>query len=130
MHLVATDHQRASTTGDQRGRDLGYPTANMSIAGLHQPKFGVYAVLVDVLTGPHRGSYRGAASLGLRPQFDGETPNLETYVFDFTGDLYGEQISVGLVDYLRPEARFDSLEALIGQMDADCVKARAILEDI
>ena len=116
--------------GDQRGRDLGYPTANMSIAGLHQPKFGVYAVLVDVLTGPHRGSYRGAASLGLRPQFDGETPNLETYVFDFTGDLYGEQISVGLVDYLRPEARFDSLEAMIGQMDADCVKARAILEDI
>ncbi|WP_375174837.1 bifunctional riboflavin kinase/FAD synthetase [Pseudooceanicola sp.] len=114
--------------GDQRGRDLGYPTANMSIAGLHQPKFGVYAVLIDVLTGPHRGSYRGAASLGLRPQFDGETPNLETFIFDFTGDLYGEVISVGLVDYLRPEAKFDSLDALIAQMDADCAQARTILE--
>ncbi|WP_136636979.1 bifunctional riboflavin kinase/FAD synthetase [Pseudooceanicola onchidii] len=114
--------------GDQRGRDLGYPTANMSITGLHQPKFGVYAVLVDVLTGPHKGSYHGAASLGVRPQFDGETPNIETYVFDFKGDLYGETLSVALVDYLRPEARFDSLDALVAQMDADCAKARTILE--
>lgn len=114
--------------GDQRGRDLGYPTANMSIAGLHQPKFGVYAVMVDVLTGTHKGSYRGAASLGLRPQFDGETPNLETYIFDFKGDLYGETLSVALVDYLRPEARFDSLEGLIEQMNADCAQARTILE--
>jgi riboflavin kinase/FMN adenylyltransferase len=114
--------------GDQRGRDLGYPTANMSIAGLHQPKFGVYAVLVDVLTGPHRGTYHGAASLGIRPQFDGETPNLETFLFDFKGDLYGEEISVALVDYLRPEAKFDSLDALTTQMDADCARARALLD--
>lgn len=115
--------------GDQRGRDLGYPTANMSIAGLHLPKFGVYAVLVDVLTGPHKGSYRGAASLGIRPQFDGETPNLETFIFDFKGDLYGADLSIALVDYLRPEAKFDSLDALITQMDADCARARAILEE-
>ncbi|EAQ05116.1 riboflavin biosynthesis protein RibF [Pseudooceanicola batsensis HTCC2597] len=113
--------------GDQRGRDLGYPTANMSIAGLHRPRFGVYAVLVDVLTGPHRGTYRGAASLGMRPQFGGETPNLETYLFDFQGDLYGETVSVGLVEYLRPEAKFDSLDGLIRQMEADCDRARAIL---
>lgn len=113
--------------GDQRGRDLGYPTANMSIAGLHQPKFGVYAVLIDVLTGPHKGTYQGAASLGIRPQFDGETPNIETYIFDFKGDLYGEQLSVALVDYLRPEAKFDSLDALITQMDADCARARTLL---
>jgi len=113
--------------GDQRGRDLGYPTANMSIQGLHQPKFGVYAVFVDVLSGPHKGQYRGAASLGLRPQFDGETPNIETYIFDFKGDLYGETLSVALVDYLRPEAKFDSLQGLIDQMDADCQKARQIL---
>ena len=99
----------------------------MSIAGLHQPKFGVYAVLVDVLTGPHKGSYHGAASLGLRPQFNGETPNLETYVFDFKGDLYGETLSVALVDYLRPEAKFDSLDALVAQMDADCAEARKLL---
>ena len=113
--------------GEQRGRELGYPTANMSIAGLHPPAFGVYAVLVDVLTGPHKGSYHGAASLGVRPMFDGEVPNLETFLFDFSGDLYGAVLSVGLVDYLRPEMRFDGLPALIAQMDADCARARQIL---
>ena len=113
--------------GDQRGRDLGFPTANMSISGLHQPKFGVYAVLIDVLTGPHKGSYQGAASVGMRPQFNGQVPNLETYLFDFKGDLYGETLSVALVEYLRPEARFASLDALIAQMDQDCAKAREIL---
>ncbi|MEQ8988079.1 MAG: bifunctional riboflavin kinase/FAD synthetase [Marinovum algicola] len=114
--------------GEQRGRDLGYPTANMSIEGLHPPKFGVYAVLVDVLDGPHKGHYKGAASLGIRPMFDGEVPNLETFIFDFSGDLYSADLSVALVDYLRPEETFDSLEAFIAQMDADCTRARAILD--
>ncbi len=114
--------------GEQRGRELGYPTTNMSIEGLHPPKFGVYAVLVDVLDGPHEGRYRGAASLGVRPMFNGEVPNLETFLFDFSGDLYGAELSVALVDYLRPEATFDSLEAFIAQMDADCDRARDILD--
>jgi len=114
--------------GEQRGRELGYPTANMSIEGLHPPKFGVYAVLVDVRDGPHRGSYHGAASVGVRPMFDGEVPNIETFLFDFTGDLYGATLSVALVEYLRPELKFDGLDALITQMDADCVTARSILE--
>ncbi|KPP84891.1 MAG: riboflavin biosynthesis protein RibF [Rhodobacteraceae bacterium HLUCCO07] len=113
--------------GAQRGRELGYPTANMSIDGLHPPRFGVYAVLVDVLDGPHKGSYRGAASIGVRPMFNGETPNLETYLFDFSGDLYGAALSVGLVEYLRPEEKFESLDAFIAQMDADCTRARHIL---
>lgn len=113
--------------GEQRGRELGYPTTNMSIDGLHPPKFGVYAVLVDVLTGPHKGSYRGAASLGVRPMFNGEVPNLETFIFDFSGDLYGADLSVALVDYLRPEETFDGLDAFIAQMDADCARARDIL---
>ncbi|MDF1804611.1 bifunctional riboflavin kinase/FAD synthetase [Thalassovita sp.] len=113
--------------GDQRGRELGYPTANMSIEGLHQPKFGVYAVLVDVLEGPHQGQYHGAASCGVRPMFNGVLPNLETFIFDFKGDLYGTRLSIGLVDYLRPELKFDGLDALITQMDADCVQAREIL---
>ena len=113
--------------GEQRGRELGYPTANMSIKGLHPPRFGVYAVLVDVLTGPHKGHYKGAASLGVRPMFHGAEPNLETYLFDFSGDLYAADLSVGLVDYLRPEETFDSLAAFIAQMDADCARARAIL---
>ncbi len=114
--------------GEQRGRELGYPTANMSIEGLHPPKFGVYAVLVDVRDGPHRGSYHGAASVGVRPMFDGEVPNIETFLFDFTGDLYGATLSVALVEYLRPELKFDGLDGLITQMDADCVTARSILE--
>lgn len=113
--------------GEKRGRVLGYPTANMSLAGLHPPRFGVYAVLVDVLDGPHRGSYHGAASLGVRPMFGENLPNLETFLFDFSGDLYGAHLSVALVDFLRPEAKFDGLEALIDQMGADCRAARAIL---
>ncbi|WP_420003537.1 bifunctional riboflavin kinase/FAD synthetase [Arenibacterium sp. LLYu02] len=113
--------------GEQRGRELGFPTANQSIDGLHPPAFGVYAVLVDVLDGPHKGSYHGAASVGVRPMFDGEHPNIETFLFDFKGNLYGSRLSVGLVDYLRPELRFDGLEPFIAQMQADCDQARAIL---
>lgn len=113
--------------GDRRGRELGYPTANMSIIGLHPPRFGIYAVVVDVLTGPHRGTYGGASSIGIRPTFGQNSPNLETFLFDFSGDLYGEQLSVALVEYLRPEAKFDSLAALVSQMDSDCARARMIL---
>ncbi len=115
--------------GDQRGRDLGYPTANMSIAGLHPPRFGVYAVKLDVRDGPHAGSYGGAASIGVRPMFGGEVANCETFLFDFAGDLYGAELSVALVEYLRPEATFDGLDALIAQMGADCARARTILAD-
>ncbi len=114
--------------GEQRGRELGFPTANQSLDGLHMPAFGVYAVLVDVLDGPHAGQYRGAASIGIRPMFDGGHPNLETYLFDFTGNLYGATLSVGLVDYLRPEMTFDSLDAFIAQMHADCDTTRTILD--
>lgn len=113
--------------GEQRGRDLGFPTANMSVDGLHLPAFGVYAVMVDILDGPHAGSYGGAASLGVRPMFNGQAPNLETYIFDFSGDIYGATLSVALVDYLRPEQKFDGLDALVAQMTTDCDRARAIL---
>ncbi len=113
--------------GEKRGRELGYPTANMSLKGLHLPRFGVYAVLVDILTGPQAGSYHGAASLGVRPMFGVNTPNLETFLLDFKGDLYGQHLSVALVDFLRPELKFDGLPGLITQMAADCDQARAIL---
>ncbi|MEO1139290.1 MAG: bifunctional riboflavin kinase/FAD synthetase [Pseudomonadota bacterium] len=116
--------------GEQRGRHLGYPTANMSIEGLHPPRFGVYAVLVDVLEGPHKGHYHGAASLGVRPMFGGEVPNIESFLFDFSGDLYGTELSVALIDYLRAEETFDGLDAFIAQMDADCDRARAILASL
>ncbi|MFG6563119.1 bifunctional riboflavin kinase/FAD synthetase [Sulfitobacter sp. 1A13421] len=114
-------------SGEQRGRELGFPTANMSIDGLHPPAFGVYAVLVDVLEGPHKGSYHGAASIGTRPMFGENKANIETYVFDFKGDLYGAPLSVGLVEHLRGEEKFDSLDALITQMGQDCDRARTIL---
>lgn len=113
--------------GEKRGRALGFPTANMALDGLHLPKFGVYAVKVDVLTGPHAGSHDGAASLGIRPMFGADRPNLETHVLDFAGDLYGQHLSVALVDYLRPEMTFEGLPALVAQMEADCDRARTIL---
>ena len=116
--------------GEQRGRKLGYPTANMSVDGLHLPAFGVYAVLFDVLDGPHAGAYHGVASLGVRPMFGVNTPNLETFVFDFSGDLYGAAVSVALVAHLRGEENFDSVEALITQMDADSASARQILASL
>ncbi|SFK01810.1 bifunctional riboflavin kinase/FAD synthetase [Celeribacter neptunius] len=114
--------------GDKRGRELGFPTANMSIEGLHAPKFGVYAVFVDVLTGPHKGQYQGAASLGVKPTFGANLPCLETFIFDFSGDLYDEHLSIAFVEYLRPELVFTGLEPLIEQMNADCDQAREILK--
>lgn len=113
--------------GDQRGRELGYPTANLSIAGLHPPRFGVYAVRAAVLDGPHAGDHDGVASIGVRPMFGENLPNLETHLFDFSGDLYGAHLSVALVDYLRAEETFDSIDALIRQMDEDTRHAREIL---
>ncbi len=114
--------------GDQRGRDLGYPTANISMEELHQPKYGVYAVTVDVKNGDYAGRYNGAASMGVRPTFGVNHPNLESYLFDFDGDIYGSDISVGLVAYIREEEKFNDIDALIAQMDEDCTKARSILE--
>jgi riboflavin kinase/FMN adenylyltransferase len=113
--------------GEKRGRALGYPTANMSVADLHLPRLGVYAVRVDVLTGPQTGSYMGAASLGVRPMFGVNQPNLETFLLDFKGDLYGQHLSVAFVDFLRPELKFDGLPALITQMETDCAHARESL---
>lgn len=113
--------------GDQRGRELGFPTANISLDDLHLPKFGIYAVFFDVLDGPNKGLYRGAASLGIRPTFGVNKPNLETFLFDFSGDLYGASVSVALVAYQRAEEKFDNLEDLIKQMNIDCFEAREIL---
>ena len=113
--------------GEKRGRTLGFPTANMALDGLHMPAFGVYAVRADVLTGPHAGRHDGAASLGIRPQYGGEVPNLETFLLDFEGDLYGERLSVGLAQYIRPEKRFDGEAAFLARMHEDVAEARRLL---
>ena len=113
--------------GDKRGRDLGFPTANLWLEGLHLPRFGVYAVLVDVLDGPHRGRYAGAGSIGVRPTFGESRPNLEVHLLDFDGDLYGSELSVALVAFQRPELKYDGPEPLVRQMQADVAEARARL---
>lgn len=113
--------------GEKRGRELGYPTANMAVSGLHLPKLGVYAVRVQVMDGPQVGLYDGVASLGVRPMFGTNAPNFEVHLFDFAGDLYDHHLSVALIDYLRPELTFDGLSALITQMNTDSAEARSIL---
>lgn len=109
--------------GDKRGRDLGYPTANMHLPRDCRLRFGIYAVRMKIDGVWHDG----VASFGSRPTFDDGAPRLETFVFDFSGDLYGKRVDVALVEWLRGEAKFDSLPALIAQMDADSLRARDIL---
>lgn len=116
--------------GDARGRDLGFPTANLSLGELHRPRYGVYATLVDVLDGPHAGRWRGAASLGERPTFGRNEPNLEAHLLDFDGNLYGATISVALIAWLRPELKFDGTAPLIAQMRRDVAEARAALAGV
>ncbi|MDK9698040.1 MAG: bifunctional riboflavin kinase/FAD synthetase [Siculibacillus sp.] len=112
--------------GDRRGRDLGFPTANMRLADDCALRQGVYAVTFTV-----DGEIRlGAANWGRRPQFDGGAPVLETHVLDFAGDLYGRTADVTFVSFLRPEAKFASLDGLIEQMRLDCAEARAVVTSI
>ncbi len=110
--------------GDKVGRTIGYPTANLDIGNYLRPAYGIYAVRGRLADGR---VLAGAANLGIRPQFAPPKELLEPYFFDFAGDLYGQSIAVELVEYLRPEAAFDDLPALIAQMDADCARARDIL---
>jgi len=111
--------------GDKRGRTIGYPTANVTIDNYLRPKYGIYAVTGRILaTGE---LLHGAANIGIRPQFEPPKELLEPYFFDFFGDLYGQEIEVAFHHFLRGEAKFDSLEALIEQMDKDCAEARRLL---
>lgn len=111
--------------GDKRGRTIGYPTANVSLGAYLRPRFGIYAVTARVLDSGE--TLQGAANLGVRPQFEPPQEWLEPYFFDFSGDLYGREIEVSLRHFLRPEAKFGSLDALTAQMAEDCERARALL---
>jgi len=111
--------------GDKRGRTIGYPTANLAIDSYLRPKYGIYAVTGRILaTGQ---VLHGAANIGIRPQFEPPKELLEPFFFDFSGDLYGQEIEVAFHHFLRGEAKFDSLDALIEQMDKDCAEARRLL---
>lgn len=114
--------------GEKRGgAELGYPTANIDLTGLHPPRMGIYAALLDILTGPHQGNYRGVASLGVKPSFGHHPLNLETFIFDFDGEIYGEEISVALIEFQRPEIEFSDINLLKAQMNKDSQKAKEIL---
>jgi riboflavin kinase/FMN adenylyltransferase len=107
--------------GDKRGREIGYPTANLALGPYLRPRFGIYAVRGRL---PDGRMIDGAANLGIRPTFEPPRELLEPFFFDFDGDLYGRSIEVELIAFLRPEARFDGLDALKSQMAADCDEAR------
>jgi riboflavin kinase/FMN adenylyltransferase len=110
--------------GDKLGRSIGYPTANLALDTYLRPRFGIYAVTGRL---PDGRVVPGAANLGVRPTFDPPKELLEPYFFDFSGDLYGQEIEVAFHHFLRPEAKFDSLDALTAQMDHDCDEARRLL---
>lgn len=116
--------------GDKRGRTLGYPTINIQMQNLHLPKFGVYSSIVEILTGTHKGSYASAVSIGERPTYGEQEPNLEAYLLDFSGDLYGEQVSISLMSFQRPELFFNSSDELIVQMKVDCDIARETIQNL
>lgn len=110
--------------GDKLGRTIGYPTANIDMGKYLRPAYGIYAVTGWLADGR---VLKGAANLGIRPTFDPPKELLEPYFFDFAGDLYGQPVEIALIDYLRPEAKFDSLDALTAQMERDCNRARVLL---
>jgi riboflavin kinase/FMN adenylyltransferase len=109
--------------GDKRGRTIGFPTANVSLEGYLEPAQGVYAVRVDIAG----KAYDGVANFGRRPTFDKKDVLLEVHVFDFAGDLYGQQIVVAFIAHLRPEQKFASLDALKAQIAEDAKAARILL---
>jgi len=110
--------------GDKLGRTIGYPTANLDMGKYLRPAYGIYAVTGRLADGR---VLQGAANLGIRPSFDPPKELLAPYFFDFSGALYGQPLAVALIDYLRPEAKFDTLDALTRQMAADCDAAHAAL---
>jgi riboflavin kinase/FMN adenylyltransferase len=110
--------------GDKRGRDLGYPTANMALRDYQRPRYGIYAVRVTLDDG---SEHPGVASLGVRPTFDPPQELLETHLLDYDGDLYGRKIEVALHTFIRDEKKFDDIPALVAHMKEDEAQARHLL---
>jgi riboflavin kinase / FMN adenylyltransferase len=109
--------------GDERGRTIGFPTANVFLGDYMRPVNGVYAVRVTI----NGTTHDGVANLGHRPTFDGQDVTLEAHLFDFSDDLYGQIVRVALIDYLRPEKKFDGIDDLKAQIGLDSDRAREIL---
>jgi riboflavin kinase/FMN adenylyltransferase len=112
--------------GDKRGRTIGFPTANVALGRHLEPARGVYAVTIRLADGT---KYNGVANIGRRPTVsEGPESRLEVNVFDFSGDIYGTEITVALIAYIRPEVRFSGLDALKAQIAADAEEARRLLK--
>jgi riboflavin kinase / FMN adenylyltransferase len=114
--------------GQKRGRTIGFPTANIYLEDQLQPRFGVYAVRVNIVGEP--AWYSGVANFGRTPTTGLRAPLMEVNIFDFEGDLYGKRLEVGLHAFLRPEMKFDGFEALVAQIGKDVEEARIILSVI
>ncbi|MGH1398947.1 MAG: bifunctional riboflavin kinase/FAD synthetase [Alphaproteobacteria bacterium] len=111
--------------GDQRGRELGYPTANVALGNTAHPAYGVYATLARI---EGETEWRASATnIGIRPMFEAPEALVETYIFDFDEQIYGKTLHIKPIERLRGEAKFDSLDDLITQIEKDCEQARAIL---
>jgi riboflavin kinase/FMN adenylyltransferase len=111
--------------GDKRGRTIGFPTANVPLGRHLEPARGVYAVRIRM---PDGTLHDGVANIGRRPTVnEGPESRLEVNVFDFAGDLYGAEIGVALIAYIRPEQKFAGLDALKAQIAADAAEARRLL---
>lgn len=116
--------------GQQRGRTIGFPTANVPLDEYIQPALGVYAVWAGVEKGGDTEWHMGVANIGWRPTFEGNFVNVEVYLFDYADDLYGQMLRVALVEHVRPEKKFDGIAALRDQIAQDCNAARTLLEGI
>lgn len=115
-------------TGDKRGRELGYPTANVGLGDTLHPAYGVYATWTQIVEdGPDSPWIGGATNIGIRPMFELKVGRIENYLFDFDRDIYGKTLRVRPVARLRGEAKFDGLDALIAQITQDCDQAQTIL---
>lgn len=113
--------------GDKRGRELGYPTANVPLGKTLHPAYGVYATWVQIEGEDENTWHPAATNIGIRPMFKLDEGLVEVHILDFDGDLYGKTLRIRPVKRLRGEAKFDSLDALIAQIDLDCEEARKIL---
>jgi riboflavin kinase/FMN adenylyltransferase len=110
--------------GDKNGRKLGFPTANIDMGQYLRPRYGIYAVTGRL---PDGRLLKGAANIGIRPSFDPPKELLEPHFFDFAEDIYGQEIDIAFHHFLRPEAKFSSMDALMEQMNRDCDQARDLL---
>jgi len=113
--------------GEKRGRDLGFPTANIRLDKNCELKHGIYAVRVGRGQGKDQVRFDAVASFGRRPTFDNGAPLLEVFLFDFNGDLYGAELDVAFISFIRDELKFDSVDALVKRMNDDSARARADL---